>query len=441
MSLAEAASQILDPVGIGPDRPRKVGRLVAFDGLMMEATGFEQPVGCCARVITSDGSAARAEVVGFRGNRTLLMALDGDAAHANGARIEPDTSGSYAQVGPALLGRVIGAMGDPLDGFGAIAASERWPLAGRPGNPLDRGRVTEVFDIGVRAVNALLTVGTGQRVAIIAGSGVGKSVLMGQMITGAEADVIVVGLIGERSREVSDFLATKIAGPARAKSVVVAVPADHAPLLRLRAAMRAVAIAEYFSSQGLKVLLLIDSLTRVAHAQREIGLSLGEPPTVKGYPPSALGLIPRLVERAGADKRTGGSVTALYTVLADGDDAQDPIVDAARAIVDGHILLSRSIAEQGVFPAIDVGRSLSRVMSDIVAPEQARAAMALRRLWSAWEENRDLILMGAYSAGTDADLDAAIARRPEILNFLRQTPDERVPLDVSVAALIDAFGA
>jgi flagellum-specific ATP synthase len=299
----------------------------------------------------------------------------------------------------------------------------------------------EPFDIGVRAVNALLTAGVGQRIAIVAGSGVGKSVLMGQMIAGADADVVVVGLIGERSREVSDFLATKLSGPVRAKSVVVAVPADHAPLLRLRAAMRATAIAEYFRARGLKVLLLLDSLTRVAHAQREIGLSLGEPPTVKGYPPSALGLIPRIVERAGADSRTGGSITALYTVLADGDDTDDPIVDAARAIVDGHILLSRSIAEQGVYPAIDVGRSLSRVMADIVTSEHAAGALGLRRLWSAFEENRDLILMGAYSPGTDAVIDEAIARRPEILAFLKQGATERIGFEESVAGLVEAFGA
>jgi flagellum-specific ATP synthase len=379
--------------------------------------------------------------VGFRGQRTLLMALDGDAAHANGARVEPDAAGGSADVGMALLGRVIDAMGEPLDGLGSIATAERWPLAGRPGNPLDRARVMEPFDIGVRAVNALLTAGVGQRIAIVAGSGVGKSVLMGQMIAGAEADVVVVGLIGERSREVSDFLATKLSGAVRAKSVVVAVPADHAPLLRLRAAMRATAIAEYFRARGLRVLLLLDSLTRVAHAQREIGLSLGEPPTVKGYPPSALGLIPRLVERAGADSRTGGSITALYTVLADGDDTDDPIVDAARAIVDGHILLSRSIAEQGVYPAIDVGRSLSRVMADIVTPEHAAGALGLRRLWSAFEENRDLILMGAYSPGTDPVIDEAIMRRPEILAFLKQGSTERVDFDSSVAALIEAFGA
>lgn len=441
MSLAEEAGAMLAGVQAGDDRPRNIGRLAAYDGLMLEATGFDRPVGSGARVITADGRAARAEVVGFRGQRTLLMALDGDAAHANGSRVEPDAAGGSAEVGMALLGRVVDAMGAPLDGLGSIPTVERWPLAGRPGNPLDRARVMEPFDIGVRAVNALLTAGVGQRIAIVAGSGVGKSVLMGQMIAGADADVVVVGLIGERSREVSDFLATKLSGPVRAKSVVVAVPADHAPLLRLRAAMRATAIAEYFRARGLKVLLLIDSLTRVAHAQREIGLSLGEPPTVKGYPPSALGLIPRIVERAGADSRTGGSITALYTVLADGDDTDDPIVDAARAIVDGHIILSRSIAEQGVYPAIDVGRSLSRVMADIVAPEHAAGALGLRRLWSAFEENRDLILMGAYSAGTDPVIDEAIARRPEILAFLKQSATERVGLDDSVAALVEAFGA
>ena len=441
MSLADESQAMLATVQANEERPRKIGRLSSFDGLMLEATGFDRPVGSGARVITADGRAARAEVVGFRGQKTLLMALDGDAAHANGARVEPDAAGGSADVGMALLGRVVDAMGAPLDGLGSIPTVERWPLAGRPGNPLDRARVMEPFDIGVRAVNALLTAGVGQRIAIVAGSGVGKSVLMGQMIAGADADVVVVGLIGERSREVSDFLATKLSGPVRAKSVVVAVPADHAPLLRLRAAMRATAIAEYFRARGLKVLLLIDSLTRVAHAQREIGLSLGEPPTVKGYPPSALGLIPRIVERAGADSRTGGSITALYTVLADGDDPDDPIVDAARAIVDGHILLSRTIAEQGVYPAIDVGRSLSRVMADIVTPEHAAGAVALRRLWSAFEENRDLILMGAYSPGTDAVIDEAIARRPEILSFLRQGQTERVGFDESVAALTEAFGA
>jgi flagellum-specific ATP synthase len=434
-ALMAEARNLLVGVQIGEAGPRRIGRLASYDGLMLEATGFKRPVGSGARIIAADDHVTRAEVVGFRGERTLLMALDGEAAYAHGARVEPDASGSMVEVGPGLLGRVVDGSGQPLDGLGPVATIDKWPLAGRQGNPLARDRVTEVFDTGVRAVNALLTAGVGQRIAIVAGSGVGKSVLMGQMLAGADADVIVVGLIGERSREVSDFLATKLPPVVRRKSVVVAVPADHAPLLRLRAAMRAAAIAEDFRARGLKVLLLIDSLTRVAHAQREIGLSLGEPPTVKGYPPSALGLIPKLVERAGADAVTGGSITALYTVLADGDDTSDPIVDAARAIVDGHIILSRSLAEQGVYPAIDVGRSLSRVMADIVTDEHAVAAAALRRLWSAFEENRDLILMGAYAPGGDPLIDEAIIRRPDILDFLRQAPGERAPLDDSVATL------
>lgn len=439
-SLLDRARDLIDqvhPVG----GPQVVGRLAAYDGLMLEATGFTRPIGAGARIVSGGNQVSRAEVVGFRGNRTLLMALDGAAAHANGARVEPDASSTMAEVGPALLGRVVDGLGNPLDGFGPVGAVDKWPLHGVQDNPLSRARVTAPFDTGVRAVNALLTAGVGQRIAIVAGSGVGKSVLMGQMIAGADADVIVVGLIGERSREVADFLATKLPPEVRRKSVVVAVPADHAPLLRLRAAMRATAIAEDFRARGLKVLLLVDSLTRVAHAQREIGLSLGEPPTVKGYPPSALGLIPRLVERAGADAVTGGSITALYTVLADGDDTTDPIVDAARAIVDGHIILSRALAEQGVYPAIDIGKSLSRVMADIVTPEHARAAAAFRRLWSAFEENRDLILMGAYAPGNDPLIDEAIVRRPELLDFLTQPQAERAPFDASVAALIGLMAA
>lgn len=434
-ALATQAEAMLRRIEVGPVGARHVGRLAAYDGLMLEATGLRLPVGACARVIDADGNAARAEVVGFRGTKTLLMALDQNARHSCGARVEPDSGGGTAQVGEALLGRVIDASGKPLDGRGPVAAHQHWPLAGRQGNPLDRARVTQSFDMGVRAVNALFTAGVGQRIAIVAGSGVGKSVLMGQMIAGADADVIVVGLIGERSREVTDFLETKLSGAVRQKSVVVAVPADHPPVLRLRAAMRATAIAEYFRSLGKRVLLLIDSLTRVAHAQREIGLSLGEPPTMKGYPPSALGLIPRLVERAGADSRTGGSVTALYTVLADGDDTSDPIVDAARAIVDGHLVLARGLAEQGVFPAIDVGKSLSRVMSDIVTPEHAKAAAAFKRLWSLYEENRDLILMGAYREGSDPALDEAIRRHPEMLDFIRQGQKERIDFHSAVSAL------
>src|SRR3546814_349647 len=320
-----------------------------------------------------------------------------------------------------------------------VKSQFQWPLAGRKVNPLRRGRVTRPLNMGVRAINGLLTVGEGQRVAIIAGSGVGKSVLMGQMIAGTECDVIVVGLIGERSREVSDFVETKLPPEVRKKAVVVAVPADHPPLLRLRAAMRATAIAEAFRHEGKTVLLLIDSLTRVAHAQREIGLTLGEPPTMKGYPPSVFALIPSLCERAGIDRQTGGSVTALYTVLADGGDIEDPVVDSARAIVDGHIILSRTLAEQGVYPAIDVARSLSRTMVDSVDPDHAAAAARFRQLWSAYEENRDLMLMGAYVAGSDPILDEAIRRHPDQLAFVKQPAGAQVDFQSSRQSLIEGY--
>ncbi|RVT43336.1 FliI/YscN family ATPase [Sphingobium algorifonticola] len=435
------AETLFDHLQLQNNQPRHVGRLVSHDAGMLEVTGFRRPIGAGARVTATDGTTARAEVVGFRGTRTLLVPLDNDAPLESGARVEPDSAANMVQVGEGLIGRVIDAMGQPLDRKGPIIAGGIWPLNGVRGNVLDRGRVTEPFDLGVRAVNALLTAGRGQRIAIIAGSGVGKSVLMGQMIAGAEADIVVAGLIGERGREVADFLETKLSGGMMRKSVVVAVPADHPPVLRLRAAARATAIAEYFRARGKNVLLLLDSLTRCAHAQREIGLALGEPPAMKGYPPSALALIPRLVERAGVDTRSGGSITALYTVLADGDDTDDPIVDAARAIVDGHFVLSRHLSEQAIFPAIDIGKSLSRVMADVVDDEHLAAAASYRRLWAAYEENRDLILMGAYRPGNDPVIDEAVARRQEVLDFLRQDVKSRVDLTSSAAALVNEFGA
>ena len=434
------AQGLFDHLQVHNNAPRHAGRLVSHDAGMLEVTGFRRPIGAGARLIAADGTTCRAEVVGFRGSRTLLVPLDSDAPLENGARVEPDSAATMVQVGEGLIGRVVDAMGQPLDRKGPIIAEGLWPLNGVRGNVLDRGRVTEPFDLGVRAVNALLTAGRGQRIAIIAGSGVGKSVLMGQMIAGAEADIVVAGLIGERGREVADFLETKLGGGMMAKSVVVAVPADHPPVLRLRAAARATAIAEYFRARGKKVLLLIDSLTRCAHAQREIGLALGEPPAMKGYPPSALSLIPKLVERAGVDVRTGGSITALYTVLADGDDTDDPIVDAARAIVDGHFVLSRHLSEQAIFPAIDIGKSLSRVMADVTDEEHLAAAAGYRRLWAAYEENRDLILMGAYRPGNDPVIDEAVARRQDLLEFLRQDQRSHIDLNTSVSALVTEFG-
>jgi flagellum-specific ATP synthase len=440
MNLQHHAEACLDALAIdlalAPDR---VGRLVAYDGLLMEARGLALPVGTVCRIGAGQG-AVEAEVIGFRGGNLLMMNLGGPAALLPDAPVRPLGPPGAAQVGRALLGRVIDGSGQPIDGFGPIRSDARWPLAGRMQNPLDRARVTRPLDVGVRAINGLLTIGRGQRVGIMAGSGVGKSVLLGMIVRAVAADVVVVGLIGERSREVSDFLETKLAGAARARAVVVAVPANHSPVLRIRGAMRATAIAEAYRAEGLNVLLIIDSLTRVAHAGREIGLALGEPASARGYPPSAIAMLPGLIERAGADAHGPGAITAIYTVLADGDDGQDPVVDSARAILDGHIVLSRALAERGVYPAIDLGPSVSRVMTDIADPAHLAAARALRRHLATYEENRDLILMGAYRSGADPAIDAALAYHPAILDYLAQDADQRVGLDDAVAELVGVFG-
>lgn len=430
----------LDAIRMDGIRPRHVGRLAAHEAMVLEVEGFPAPLLTPIRIACSDGASIPGEIVGFRGHRSLALPLQANVPLAVGARIVADGQAGLARCGEALLGRVIDAMGRPLDNRPLPSLPDSWPLAGSNGNPLDKGRVTQGFDCGVRAINGLLSLGAGQRVALIAGSGVGKSVLMGQMLAGADCDVVVAGLIGERAREVSDFVEARVAGGRRGRTVVVATTADEAPLLRIKAAMRATAIAEYFRARGKRVLLLLDSLTRIAHAQREIGLALGEPPAMKGYPPSALGLIPQLAERAGNDRRSGGSITAIYTVLADGGDLDDPVVDATRAIVDGHIILSRSLAEAGVYPAIDIGRSLSRTMADTVDPAHRSAARHFRRLWSVHEENRDLILMGAYAPGSDPLLDDAIARQADMRAFIAQQEDDLVSLADSRTALIEGFG-
>ena len=430
-----------DHIGLFQAAPRRVGRLTALNGQYCEVSGFPYPLGTGTRIQTQTGEFAEGELVGFQGQRAIIQPLGDVGSVANGAAVYPNGQYDRIDVGNELLGRVIDARGRPLDGGPVPACSGRQKIAGADSNPLDRGRVVRAMDSGVRAINALLTIGEGQRVAIVAGSGVGKSVLMGQILQGIDADIIVVGLIGERAREVSDFVEGKLTPAIREKSVVVAVTADQVPLLRLRAAMRATAIAEYFAQQGKRVLLLVDSLTRIAHAQREIGLAIGEPPTMKGYTPSSLALIPKLVERAGVDRRSGGSVTAIYTVLADGGDLDDPVVDAARAIVDGHIILSRQLAESGVFPAIDIGRSLSRLMPDIVDPAHLAAASRFRQLWSSYEQNKDLVMLGAYAQGSDHVLDDAIAHRPNMLDFIKQPMDAVVTLDVARAQLVEGMGA
>ena len=433
----------LETLGIADFRPtpKVSGRLASYDGLLMEAVGLSLPVGTVCEIGGHGDAKVEAEVIGFRNGRTLLMNLGGPAALLPRAPVRPVGPPGEAEVGAALLGRVVDGAGRPIDGLGPIRGAGKWPLAGKLQSPLDRGRVLEPLDVGVRAINGLLTIGQGQRVGIMAGSGVGKSVLLGMMVKAAKADVIVIGLIGERSREVADFLETKVAGAARARSVVVAVPANHSPVLRIRGALRATAIAEAFRAEGKKVLLIMDSLTRVAHAGREIGLALGEPASARGCPPSAIAMLPNLIERAGTDVTTGGSITAIYTVLADGDDGNDPVVDSARSILDGHIVLNRHLAERGVYPAIDIGPSVSRVMTDIAHADHLHAARVLRRHLATYEENRDLVLMGAYRPGADPAIDAAIAAHPAVMEYIKQGAGETVGLADAIAELTGVFGA
>ncbi len=438
----QAWAQSMEPT-IAPSSPIHIGRLVASDGMILAATGFPYPVGTQAQIATQNGPPMRVEVIGFRDGAAVLTRLCGASSVTMGADVIPCFQNPDVACGDAYLGRVINALGAPLDGKALPRADEYWPISGKAVPPLSRSSVREPLDCGVRAINALLTLGVGQRAAIIAGSGVGKSVLLGQMLAGAisaqvnsgAVDRIVIGLIGERGREINDFLDHQLSPHVRAKSVVIAAPADDPALLRLRAAHRATAMAEAFRAAGHHVLLIIDSLTRVAHAQREIGLALGEPAAMKAYPPSVFALIPALAERAGRDARSGGAITALYTVLADGDDVQDPIVDTVRAIVDGHIILSRQLAEAQVYPAIDIGQSISRVMTDIVSPDHTQAARQYRQMWALYAENRDLVTMGAWRPGADVMLDAAIGARAAMLDFLCQPPGQPIEMASSVSDL------
>lgn len=419
-----------------PDGPYAVGRVAAFDGSAIQVTGLAAPVGNIVEVDQVGVPPLPCETVGFRDDRLIVMPLGHAPRIAPGARVRSlGRTGSVA-CGDALLGRLIDGEGRVADAMPAPLLPTIWPLAGTSSGPLGRSPVISPFDCGVRAINALFTCGEGQRVALVAGSGVGKSTLVQQMMAGSCVDAVVVGLIGERAREVAEFVEESRASGAIERTAIVAVTADRAPILRLRGAMTAIAIAEEMRSRGKRVLLIIDSLTRVAHAQREIGLALGEPPTVRGYPPSALGLIPTLVERVG-NNPCGGSITAFFTILADNGDLDDPVVDSARGGVDGHIILSRDLAESGVFPAIDCGRSLSRVMDRVVTPDHALAARQIRRLANLAEAQRELAMMGAYVAGTDPDSDRALAMRPRLMDFIAQPSSQQVDLGTSRATLFD----
>ncbi len=432
----------LDELAVGPLdlAPRRFGLVTACDGGLIEVSGLSVPVGALCSIDDGKGRAPTAEAIGFRNGRTMMMLLGDAVLLRPGARVRAEGRPGMLPVGPAYLGLAVDGEGRPIDGGPAVSAAGEWPAGGVRTGALDRASVTEPFDTGIRAINALTTLGLGQRIGIMAGSGVGKSVLIDMIAHGAAADIVVVGLIGERAREVSDFVERHMSGEKARNIALVAVPADHAPNLRLRGAMLATSLAEHFRAAGHRVLLIIDSLTRVAHAAREIGLLLGEPGAARGYPPSALATITKLVERAGNSAESGGSITGLYTVLADGDDHNDPVVDTARSILDGHIVLSRELAQRGQYPAIDVAASLSRVMNDIVSPRHVELARQFRALSSAYESNRDLVLMGAYRPGADPLVDRAIAMHGALSELLCQRIDERVPYEQSLREMGQLLG-
>jgi len=413
----------------------RCGRISRAVGLTLEARGFHQPVGARCWVSAENGQRIETEVVGFDYDTTYLMAINPTAGIAPGMMITPTGRSTQVGVGRQLLGRVLSGTGAILDSGAALEINEYYPLTSAPINPLQRATIDKPLDVGIRAINGLLTVGRGQRIGLFAGSGVGKSVLLGMMTRFTKADLVVVGLIGERGREVKEFIECNLGTEGLQRAVVIAAPADESPLMRLHGAMTATSIAEYFRDQGKHVLLLMDSLTRFAQAQREIALSIGEPPATKGYPPSVFAKLPQLVERAGNGKVGGGSITAFYTVLTEGDDQQDPIADAARAILDGHVVLNRALAESGQYPAIDLEASISRVMAAIASPAQMKETLVLKKYLSLYEKNKDLILLGAYSKGSDRQLDKAILCRDKIRDYIAQGMDESLDFDNSLQQL------
>ncbi len=437
------------------------GKLTRVAGLVMESTGLKLPLGSVCAVEQRDGGIVEAEIVGFNGERLFLMPVADIAGVSPGAAVRPiepavprprlgvprtprrraSDLAKHLPVGAGLLGRVVDGAGRPLDRLGPIDWSEQRSLSSRPFNPIERAPIATTLDVGVRAIDQLITVGRGQRLGLFAGSGVGKSVLLGMMARYTTADVIVVGLIGERGREVKEFIEHILGPEGRQRAVVVAAPADTPALLRLQGAAYATSIAEHFRDQGRHVLLIMDSLTRYAMAQREIALAIGEPPATKGYPPSVFARLPQLVERAGNGIGGGGSITAFYTVLTEGDDQQDPIADAARAILDGHVVLARDLAEAGHYPAIDVEASISRAMTALVGPDTLARVRRFKQLYSRYQRNRDLVNVGAYVKGSDALLDLAIALHPRMAAFLQQDQHERATRTEGaqqLAALLDA---
>ena len=400
--------------------PARSGTLVRLVGLTLETRGIMAPLGACCEVLGRHGHRVEAEVVGFNDKTLFLMPFSEPTGVGPGDVVRLVSLSSNVKLGNALLGRVIDGRGEPLDGLPAPECHDTLSLLGRPLNPMERGPIDKVLDVGVKAINGMLTMGRGQRIGLVAGSGVGKSVLLGMLTRFTKADVVVIGLIGERGREVQAFISESLGKEGLAKSVVVASPANVSPVLRLKATHMTHVIAEYFRDQGLNVLMLVDSLTRVAHAQREIGLAIGEPPTAKGYPPSVFALLPNLIERAGVGRHGVGSITAIYTVLAEGDDASDPIVDIARASLDGQVMLSRKLADAAHYPAIDLTGSISRIMQSLLDPNDLKQANRFRRMWTLYQQNLDLIQVGAYERGTNPELDDAIRLHDRMVSFLQQ---------------------
>ncbi len=430
------------------------GRVTKVTGLVMEAVGLRLPVGSACYIELPGQGKIDAEVVGFDGDRLFLMPQSDLSGVIPGAPVLPAQVESndhkhphrrtsdrsrHLPVGYELLGRVVDANGRPLDSLGPLRTQDSAPLGARIYNPLERAPIVDTLDVGVRAINSMLTVGRGQRLGLFAGSGVGKSVLLGMMARYTTADIIVVGLIGERGREVKEFIEHILGEEGLARSAVVAAPADAPPLMRMQGAAYATSIAEYFRDQGKSVLLIMDSLTRYAMAQREIALAIGEPPATKGYPPSVFAKLPILVERAGNGREGGGSITAFYTVLTEGDDQQDPIADSARAILDGHIVLNRQLAESGHYPAIDIEQSISRAMHNITSSDHQQLARKLKQLYSSYQRSRDLINVGAYVAGSNPTIDEAIRLHPAINQFLQQNIDEKSSISESLAVLQSLF--
>ena len=415
---------------------KHIGSVIAFDGYIVKVSSLPCIVGSLCSIENESGATVTGEVVRIDEASVDIVPHDNSFAIAIGDKVILLEVSQKVEVGSELLGRVIDGLGKPLDQLEAPICEAKLNLNGTSINPFKRQPISEVLDVGIRNINANLTLGRGQRIGIVAGSGVGKSVLLSMISQSTDADVVVIALIGERGRELASFTSKVLGSHSRDKVVVVAVPADRSPLLRIQGAKRATAVAEHFRNQGKNVLLIMDSLTRVAHAQREVGLALGEQPTSRGYPPSVISLLPNIIERTGTSSENGGTITAIYTILADGDDVTtDPVVDTARAILDGHIVLSRELAQQGIYPAIDVNQSVSRLMTDIVDPELIKNSQILKKYISKYNENRDLILMGGYVQGQDLDLDQAMQIWPNILQFLQQEDEEKCDFDKSAELL------